>query len=32
VEGGDDDLKIVVRFASVGTKKLVARFARLQPA
>jgi DNA helicase-2/ATP-dependent DNA helicase PcrA len=32
VEGGDADLKLVVRFASVGQKKLVARFANLTPA
>jgi DNA helicase-2/ATP-dependent DNA helicase PcrA len=29
VEPGGDDLKVTVRFASVGTKKLMARFARL---
>jgi DNA helicase-2/ATP-dependent DNA helicase PcrA len=32
VEPGHDDAKLVVRFASVGQKKLMARFARLQPA
>ena len=32
VEGGDADTKLTVRFASVGQKKLVARFANLQPA
>jgi DNA helicase-2/ATP-dependent DNA helicase PcrA len=31
-EHGDDDHKITVRFASVGTKKLIARFANLEPA
>jgi DNA helicase-2/ATP-dependent DNA helicase PcrA len=30
VDGRNDDAKLVVRFASVGQKKLVARFARLQ--
>jgi DNA helicase-2/ATP-dependent DNA helicase PcrA len=32
VEGRDADTKVLVRFASVGTKKLVARYARLEPA
>ncbi|MGE3844622.1 MAG: 3'-5' exonuclease, partial [Vicinamibacterales bacterium] len=32
VEGHDEDAKVVVRFTSVGQKKLVARFARLEPA
>ncbi len=32
VEGGDADLKLIVRFASVGQKKLMARFANLEPA
>ena len=31
-EGGDADTKLIVRFASVGQKKLVARFANLTPA
>ncbi len=31
-EHGDDDHKITVRFASVGTKKLIAKFANLEPA
>lgn len=31
-EHGDDDHKITVRFASVGTKKLIAKFAGLEPA
>ena len=31
-EHGDDDHKITVRFASVGTKKLIAKFAKLEPA
>ena len=31
-EHGDDDQKITVRFASVGTKKLIGRFANLEPA
>ncbi len=31
-EHGDDDHKITVRFASVGTKKLIGRFANLEPA
>jgi DNA helicase-2/ATP-dependent DNA helicase PcrA len=31
-EHGDDDHKITVRFASVGTKKLMAKFANLEPA
>jgi DNA helicase-2/ATP-dependent DNA helicase PcrA len=32
VEDQGDDLKITVRFASVGTKKLLARYAGLEPA
>jgi DNA helicase-2/ATP-dependent DNA helicase PcrA len=32
VEGGDADMKLIVRFASVGQKKLMARFANLEPA
>jgi DNA helicase-2/ATP-dependent DNA helicase PcrA len=32
VEAGGSDLKLTVRFATVGTKKLMARFARLTPA
>ena len=32
VEPGDDDTKLTVRFASVGQKRLLARFARLEPA
>jgi DNA helicase-2/ATP-dependent DNA helicase PcrA len=32
VEGSADDAKVLVRFASVGQKKLVARFARLERA
>jgi len=32
VEPGLDDAKVVVRFNSVGLKKLMARFARLEPA
>jgi DNA helicase-2/ATP-dependent DNA helicase PcrA len=32
VEPGHDDTKLVVRFASVGQKKLMARFARLERA
>jgi DNA helicase-2/ATP-dependent DNA helicase PcrA len=32
VEGDDEDAKLVVRFNTVGRKKLVARFARLEPA
>jgi hypothetical protein len=32
VESGGDDAKVVVRFASVGQKKLMARFARLERA
>ncbi len=31
-EHGDDDHKITVRFSSVGTKKLIAKFAGLEPA
>jgi DNA helicase-2/ATP-dependent DNA helicase PcrA len=32
VEEYNDDQKITVRFNSVGTKKLIGKFARLQPA
>src|SRR6185503_1118399 len=32
VEDQGDDVKVTVRFASVGTKKLLARFAGLEPA
>jgi DNA helicase-2/ATP-dependent DNA helicase PcrA len=32
VEGSADDAKVLVRFATVGQKKLVARFARLERA
>ncbi len=32
VEPAGEDTKVTVRFASVGTKKLMARFARLEPA
>ena len=32
VEGKGDDLKVTVHFATVGTKKLIAKYARLQPA
>jgi DNA helicase-2/ATP-dependent DNA helicase PcrA len=32
VEDQGDDFKVTVRFASVGTKKLLASFAKLQPA
>jgi DNA helicase-2/ATP-dependent DNA helicase PcrA len=32
VEDQGDDVKVTVRFAAVGTKKLLARFARLEPA
>ena len=31
VEGGDADTKLIVRFVSVGQKKLMARFANLTP-
>jgi len=31
VEPGTDDAKLLVRFASVGQKKLMARFARPEP-
>jgi DNA helicase-2/ATP-dependent DNA helicase PcrA len=30
VELADDDLKLVVRFASVGAKRLLARYAKLE--
>ena len=32
IEAHNDDLKITVRFNTVGTKKLLARFAKLEPA
>ena len=32
VEQHNDDLKITVRFISVGVKKLLAKYARLEPA
>jgi DNA helicase-2/ATP-dependent DNA helicase PcrA len=32
VEDQGDDLKVTVRFAAVGTKKLLARYAGLEPA
>ena len=32
VEEHNDDLKITVRFATVGQKKLLAKFAKLEPA
>jgi DNA helicase-2/ATP-dependent DNA helicase PcrA len=32
VEEYNDDLKVTVRFNSVGTKKLLAKFAKLEPA
>jgi DNA helicase-2/ATP-dependent DNA helicase PcrA len=32
VEDQGDDVKVTVRFASVGTKKLLARYAGLEPA
>ena len=32
VDGADADAKVVVRFAAVGQKKLMARFAKLEPA
>ncbi|HET9371080.1 MAG TPA: UvrD-helicase domain-containing protein [Vicinamibacterales bacterium] len=32
VEDQGDDIKVTVRFAAVGTKKLLARFANLEPA
>ena len=32
VEEHTDDYKITVRFSSVGQKKLLARFAKLEPA
>ncbi len=32
MEGDGDDLKLMVRFASVGTKRLLAKFARLEKA
>jgi hypothetical protein len=32
VEDHHDDVKVTVRFTTVGQKKLLARFARLEPA
>jgi DNA helicase-2/ATP-dependent DNA helicase PcrA len=32
VEDDGDDCKVTVRFAAVGTKKLVAKYAGLEPA
>ena len=32
VEDHGDDYKVTVRFSSVGTKKLLAKFAGLEPA
>ena len=32
VEAHNDDLKITVRFSTVGQKKLLAKFAKLEPA
>jgi DNA helicase-2/ATP-dependent DNA helicase PcrA len=32
VEQHNDDLKITVRFNTVGTKKLLAKYAKLEPA
>jgi DNA helicase-2/ATP-dependent DNA helicase PcrA len=32
VDGKGDDMKLTVHFATVGTKKLIAKYARLQPA
>jgi hypothetical protein len=32
IEEHNDDLKITVRFSSVGQKKLLAKFAKLEPA
>jgi hypothetical protein len=32
VEEHDDDYKLTVRFAAAGTKKLLARYAGLEPA
>ena len=32
VDGRGDDMKLTVHFATVGTKKLIAKYARLQPA
>jgi DNA helicase-2/ATP-dependent DNA helicase PcrA len=32
VEEHNDDLKITVRFVSVGVKKLLGKYARLEPA
>ena len=31
IEGKGDDMKLTVHFATVGTKKLIAKYARLQP-
>jgi DNA helicase-2/ATP-dependent DNA helicase PcrA len=32
VDDQGDDVKVTVRFAAVGTKKLLASYAKLQPA
>ena len=32
VEEHNDDLKVTVRFASVGLKKLLSKYAKLEPA
>jgi DNA helicase-2/ATP-dependent DNA helicase PcrA len=32
IEDHGDDVKVTVRFAAVGTKKLLASFAKLEPA
>jgi hypothetical protein len=32
MDGEGDDLKLMVRFTSVGTKRLMAKFARLEKA
>ena len=32
IEEHNDDLKITVRFSSVGVKKLLAKYAKLEPA
>ena len=32
VDGKGEDMKLTVHFATVGTKKLIAKYARLQPA
>jgi DNA helicase-2/ATP-dependent DNA helicase PcrA len=31
VDGKGDDMKLTVYFQTVGTKKLIAKYARLQP-